>query len=116
VALTAGLRQVLRIDRRFGVARRQDIVNAVAAGAVRDGLKTGLRSQPVNEESKLTRRSEGSPNFRLSRTSPWQLPQVSRMCNALTGEAALVCLMILCSPWQSVQSGACVIPRAKACP
>ena len=38
-----------------------------------------LAARPWNDESKLTRRSEGRPNLRVSRTSPWQLPQVSRM-------------------------------------
>src|ERR1019366_6679133 len=75
-----------------------------------------LEARPWNDESKLTRRSVGSPNLRVKRTSPWQLPQVSRMCAAFTGEASLVCLRIRCSPWQSVHSGACVTPRASACP
>src|SRR6185369_2769858 len=75
-----------------------------------------LAAKPWNDESKLTSRSDGSPNLRVSRTSPWQLPQVSRMCAAFTGEASLVCLKILCSPWQSVQSGAWVTPRARAWP
>ena len=38
------------------------------------------------------------------------------MCAAFTGEASLVCLMILCSPWQSVHSGAWVMPLASAWP
>ena len=75
-----------------------------------------LAARPWKEESKLTMRSAGRPNLRVSRTSPWQLPQVSRMCAAFTGEAALVCLRMLCSPWQSVHSGACVTPRASAWP
>jgi hypothetical protein len=70
----------------------------------------------VDEESKLTMRSVGRPNLRVRRTSPWQLPQVSRMLLAFTGEATLVCLRMSCSPWQSVQSGACVTPRASAWP
>src|SRR3954454_8793547 len=73
-------------------------------------------AKPWNEESKLSTRSLGRPNLRVSRTSPWQLPQVSRIWLEFTGEAVLLGFMILCSPWQSVQSGACVIPRARACP
>ena len=38
------------------------------------------------------------------------------MWAAFTGEAALLGLRMLCSPWQSVHTGACAIPRAKACP
>ena len=75
-----------------------------------------LAARPWKEESKLTSRSLGRPNLRVRRTSPWQLPQVSRMWLAFTGEAALVCLRILCSPWQSVHSGAWVTPRASAWP
>src|SRR4051812_36064780 len=75
-----------------------------------------LAASPWKEESKLNTRSLGKPNFRVRRTSAWQLPQVSRMWPAFTGEAALLGLMILCSPWQSVQSGAWVMPRANAIP
>ncbi len=39
-----------------------------------------LAARPWKDESKLTSRSLGMPNFRVRRTSPWQLPQVSRMC------------------------------------
>jgi hypothetical protein len=38
------------------------------------------------------------------------------MLLALTLLAALVCLRILCSPWQSVHNGAWVTPRARAWP
>src|ERR1039458_8142685 len=75
-----------------------------------------LAARPWNEESKLTRRSLGMPNLRVRRTSPWQLPHVSRILLTFTGLAALVCFRILCSPWQSVHSGACVTPRASAVP
>src|ERR1035438_2686250 len=75
-----------------------------------------LDASPWKDESKLTSRSEGRPNLRVSRTLSWQLAQVSRMCAAFTGDASLVCLMILCSPWQSVHSGACVMPAASAWP
>src|SRR5436190_15268166 len=59
-----------------------------------------LAARPWNEESKLTSRSLGIPNLRVNRTSPWQLPQVSRMLFAFTELAELVCFRILCSPWQ----------------
>src|SRR5260370_40342876 len=75
-----------------------------------------LAARPWNEESKLTNRSAGMPNLRVRRTSPWQLPQVSRMLLTFTGLSALVCLRILFSPWQSVHSGAWVTPRASAWP
>src|ERR1039458_6539193 len=75
-----------------------------------------LAARPWNEESKLTRRSLGMPNLRVRPTSPWQLPHVSRILLTFTGLAALVCFRILCSPWQSVHSGACVTPRASAVP
>src|SRR5579872_6403621 len=54
-----------------------------------------LAASPWKDASKLTRRSEGRPNLRVSSRSPWQFPQVSRMLTLLTGEEALVCLRIL---------------------
>ncbi len=47
MALAAGLRQVLRIDGGFRVGRGQDVVHAVATGAVGHGLRAGLGGQPV---------------------------------------------------------------------
>src|SRR5262249_1190334 len=73
-------------------------------------------ARPWNDESKLTRRSAGNPNLRASRTAPWRLPRASRLCAVFPWLDWLVCLRMLCSPWQSVQSGACVMPRANACP
>src|SRR5689334_5173130 len=73
-------------------------------------------ARPWNDASKLTSRSGGKPNLRASRTSPWQLPQVSRMFRLLTGEAALLGRRMECSPWQSVQTGACITPPATAFP
>src|SRR6266545_713163 len=75
-----------------------------------------LAASPWKDASKLRTRSVGSPNLRVNCTLPWQPPQVSRMLAVLTGEAALVCLMMACSPWQSVHSGAWVTPRASAWP
>jgi hypothetical protein len=75
-----------------------------------------LAARPWKEESKLTMRSVGKPKRLFRRTLPWQLPQVSRIWAAFTGEAALVCLMMLCSPWQSVHRGAWETPLASACP
>src|ERR1019366_2160598 len=73
-----------------------------------------LAAKPWKEASKLTTRSDGRPKARVRRTLSWQLPQVSRMCAALTVEAALPGLRILCSPWQSVHKGAWVTPFASA--
>src|ERR1035441_10250884 len=73
-------------------------------------------ASPWKEASKLTTRSEGRLNRRESCTFPWQFPQVSRMLPAYTGEAVLLGARMECSPWQSVQSGACVMPLASACP
>src|SRR5450759_2264993 len=74
-----------------------------------------LAARPWKEESKLTKRSLGMPNLRVRRTSPWQLPQVSRMWLTFTGLAALVCFRILCSPWQSVHSGVTQTPLCTDC-
>src|SRR5207247_4286728 len=47
VALTAGFGEVFRVDHGAGVGGRQDVVNAMATGAVGDGLGAGLGGQPV---------------------------------------------------------------------
>ena len=47
MALAAGLGQVLGVDHGLGVGRRQDVVHAVAAGAVGDGLRSGFGCQAV---------------------------------------------------------------------
>src|SRR5579864_9629044 len=73
-------------------------------------------AMPWNDASKLTSRSAGNPNLRARRTSPWQAPQVSRIFWPFTGEAALLGGRMECSPWQSVHTGACKMPRATALP
>ena len=117
VALAAGLGQVLRVDGRLSDRTRPGY--CARRGNWRNWPRSGCRilaARPWKEASKLTSRSAGMPNLRESRTLPWQLPQVSRMWPALTGESALVCFRMECSPWQSVQSGACAMPRARAWP
>ena len=47
MALAAGLRQVLGIDGGIGVGRRQNVVYAVATGAIGHGLRAGLGGQAV---------------------------------------------------------------------
>ena len=47
VAFAAGLRQVFGVDGRFRIRRRQDVVYAVAACAIGDGLAAGFRGQAV---------------------------------------------------------------------
>src|ERR1035438_9879956 len=141
VTLAAGGRQILRIDGGTRIGRRQNVVHPVATRAIGHRLVALFRRQPVEgsveewqlaqlatvslpsfaaspwkEASKLTTRSEGRLNRRESCTFPWQFPQVSRMLPAYTGEAVLLGARMECSPWQSVQSGACVMPLASACP
>ena len=47
MALAAGFRQILRVDRRLWIGRRQDIVHAMATGAIGHRLGAGFRGQPV---------------------------------------------------------------------
>lgn len=47
VAVATGLRQILRVHRRLGIAGGQDFVEAVAGGAVGDGLGAGFGGEAV---------------------------------------------------------------------
>ena len=57
-----------------------------------------LAASPWKDASKLTSRSAGNPNRLASWTFAWQPPQVSRTLAAFTGEDALVCRRMECSP------------------
>ena len=47
MTLAAGDGQVLRVDHRFGVGGSQNIMHAVATGAIRNRLVAGLGRQSV---------------------------------------------------------------------
>ena len=92
-------------------------MDAVATGAIGDGLRAAFgrqaveggieADQPVVGHAELA----GEADIAVAASAG-----VADVGLALTLLSALVCFRILCSPWQSVQSGACVTPRARAWP
>ena len=95
----------------------QDIVDAVATGAVGHGLYAFLGGQPVVGSVEAHQAVRGhaelaaEPDVAVATAA--RLADVARRSPA---KHALLGLMILCSPWQSVQSGAWVMPLARAWP
>ena len=115
VALAAGGIEVGVIDGRAGIARRQNVMHAVATGAVGRNHRAAFRGQSVIAIHVGGDAVARDAEFLESRTPSWQRAQVSRerFCSE-TGELGSLCDLMEWMPWQSVQTGDSWLPRAMA--
>src|SRR5512138_2903486 len=74
-------------------------------------------ASPWNESANVLKRSLLIPYLVARRTDEWQGEQTSvETFSGATGDSGASAFLIVCSPWQSVQTGVSGFPFAIPCP